>query len=167
MTPIVEIPHFTLELHDDERYALIRVLAPHEEPKLLANLFQRLVEMKPTVNNPQTKPPIGPGRTAAEAILSPPAIPAVPSPTVPADHWIKKKPEAFETIEVPIVKIENKNGSNGPFLKVTWTNQGRGFGYGSVFDTELFPFIQSRLQQRTRLYVVKNGRFTNIVGVRA
>lgn len=160
--------HYKLIIDDDDRLCMILALGTAH-----GILTRRILELEPYEEIEMPTPGkfkehqavVGPGRAAAEAILSPP--PVAPATVVLADRWIKKKPDAFETIEAPIVKIEDKTGANGPFLKVTRTNQGRGFAYASVFDSELFPFIRSRLQQRTTLYVVKSGKYINVVGVRA
>ncbi|MGH9501685.1 MAG: hypothetical protein ACRD20_02415 [Terriglobales bacterium] len=104
------------------------------------------------------------GKATATAILSPPSPPAAEA----VDHWAQKvNRELARSVEAPISKIEEKTGANGLYLKIAWPNQGRGFATASVFDSTLFPFVKARLNQRTRLYLVENGKYLNVVGIRA
>jgi hypothetical protein len=125
--------------------------------------------------------PIGSGAETAKAILSPPRTDNAPI-TVPnvvelKDRWQRSKkgaevpfPEGCETIEAELWKVESKPTQEGkPRWKITWAapNGGQGFVDGSCFDEKLFPFLANRVKQKTVLYVVKNGKYLNVVGVRA
>ncbi len=162
---------YHLELTEDDRFSLLVALGSFaglchgNPPPAWLSLTKRVASLAPRlpITVTATVDQQG-GKAAAAAILSPPAT---PNPTVPADHWAKKKPDSWDTIEVPIAKVEERSGANGKFLRVTWPNQGRGFAYGSVFDEALFPVIRAREKQKTVLYTVTAGKYTNIVGVRA
>lgn len=90
----------------------------------------------------------------------------------PSDRWAKKyQPDGkgSTVLNVTPAKIEKKATSKGdPMLVVSYENPaGRGFANASVFDEELFSWVSSRIKQPTTFYVTKNGKYTNIVGVRA
>lgn len=165
MTPILQDPPrpYKLELDAFERRFLIILLGnsivAQGGPTEAERILNRLIDHAPVASPPA--PPIGPGKETAAAILSPPPAPVL------TDRWIKKKPEVFDAIEAPITKIEEKTSSNGPYLKITWPNQGRGFSSASVWDEALFGFVKGRLNQRTLFYLVQSGKYLNVAGVRA
>jgi hypothetical protein len=162
MTPFVERSRpYSLAFDTSERKTLVTALGKFSPAEESDSLIARILDLAPRlpITVSATIDQAG-GKAAAASILSPP-----PAPT-PSDRWAKKKPESWETIEVPISKVEERSGANGKFLRVTWPNQGRGFAYGSVFDEGLFPFIWARQGKKAALHTVKSGKYINIVGVR-
>ena len=145
---------YQLEMTEDDRCNLLIALgsfagACHGQvPEPWQVLVRKIAALSPVRSvaavSAQPNPPDG--KAVAAAILSPPAQSAAP---LLADRWTKKRPETYETIEAPLVKIEEKRSANGKYLRVTWPNQGRGYCYGSVWDEALFPFVKARLQQKT------------------
>jgi hypothetical protein len=113
-------------------------------------------------------------------VLSPPsqAPAAAPSPTpvAPRDRWARDRkgnevpmPDGYVAREVTIWKAEekpSKKATGKPYLKVTWQGE-RGYIDANCFDEKLFPWIISRISQKTTLYLVKPGEYLNVVGVRA
>jgi len=92
----------------------------------------------------------------------------------PIDRWsqafIKRNvPADAEQLVMTPGKIERKKTTKGdPMLSVRYENPtGRGFLSASVFDEELFVWVNSRIKTPTTFFVTKTGKYTNIVGLRA
>jgi hypothetical protein len=116
----------------------------------------------PSDQVPQSQPENG--KAAAAAILAPP-----PTPPVLTDRWARKKPDRpYETIEAIPVAVEKRHSAGTDYIQVSWQNpQGRGYLYATVWDKVLFPFVESRLRQKTTFHVTRKDKFINIVGLRA
>jgi hypothetical protein len=78
-------------------------------------------------------------------------------------------PEGCAERTVNIWKTEQKPAKNGGkvFLKVTWQSQERGYVDANCFDSSLFPWLINQTGKPTLLYLLKAGKYLNIVGVRA
>jgi len=122
------------------------------------------------------------GTDQARAILSPPAAAQskpTASPIALRDRWARDRhgvelpePEGYETVEVNLWKSEQKKPRNKPdakpFLKVTWqAPNGNGYVDANCFDEKLWPWVISQQGKKARVYVVRNGNYLNLVGVRA
>ena len=106
------------------------------------------------------------------------AQPAPPTPPIALrDRWARDRkgnelpnPEGCVPYHVRIWKTERKDLSDGrPRLKVSWqTPSARDFIDANCFDEKLFPWIAAQSKEPTALlYVVKSGKYLNVVGVRA
>jgi hypothetical protein len=146
------------------------------------------VQIKGELRKSEEPPPARPadptsGTDHARAILSPPAA-AQSKPTATPialrDRWARDRkgnelpnPSGCESVTVHIWKTERKLPRTGenktPFLKVTWyASEGNGYGDANCFDEKLFPWIAAQSKEPTALlYVVKSGKYLNVVGIRA
>jgi len=119
------------------------------------------------------------GTDHARAILSPPAAaqPAPPTPPIALrDRWARDRkgyelpnPSGCEAITAHIWKQERRDTSGRARLKVSWQAPGgKGFVDAACWDEKLFPWIAAQSKEPTALlYVVKSGKYLNVVGVRA
>ena len=122
------------------------------------------------------------GTDQARAILSPPAAAQskpTASPIALRDRWARDRhgvelpePEGYEVVEVNLWKSEQKKPRNKPdakpFLKVTWqAPNGSGYVDANCFDEKLWPWVISQQGKKARVYVVRNGAYLNLVGLRA
>jgi hypothetical protein len=124
--------------------------------------------------------PMTSGTDHARAILSPPAAAQskpTANPIALRDRWARDRhgievphPKNASEMTVRIWKAERKDlADKTPRLKVAWANPaGKGFVDAACFDEKLFPWIAAQSKEPTALlYVVQNGKYLNIVGVRA
>jgi hypothetical protein len=174
---------FTLVLTDAERLAILyslgyfwQSMSGSAASNSISLLEKRLHDAKAD-NEARINP--ASGTEAARAVLSPP--PAVEVRDGQArmqitDRWQRSKagvelpfPEGHEVFEVAITKAERKDLSDGrPRMIVGWpVPQGQGFASANCFDEKLFPWLSSRLKQKTVLYIMRSGKYLNVVGVRA
>jgi hypothetical protein len=121
------------------------------------------------------------GTDQARAILSPPAATQskpTASPIALRDRWARDRkgnelpnPEGCEQIAVRLWKAERKDLADGtPRMRVAWNSPtARGSGDGNCFDDKLFPWLAAgtKTNEPTVLWITHNGKYTNIVGVRA
>jgi len=136
----------------------------------------------PICTNPPARPPDPTsGTDQARAILSPQAAAQskpTASPIALRDRWARDRkgnelpnPEGSELIEVKLWKAERKDLADGtPRMKVAWNSPtARGSGDGNCFDDKLFPWLAAgtKTNETTALWITHNGKYTNIVGVRA
>jgi hypothetical protein len=169
---------FTLACTEEERtanlfaigFALVHLkgTAAGEILQRLTAKLAHLVASDCRVESPNN--PVAPsGTEAARAMLSPP-------PVELRDRWQRNKkgeevpnPDGYETHTVDLWKAESAPTREGkPRWKITWPSpNGQGYIDGSCFDEKLFPFLANRVKQRTTIYVVRNGKYLNVVGVRA
>jgi hypothetical protein len=180
---------FTISMPESARLQLLKSLGAavclveqlwDGPPTILFAPLYQLTETLTTTPGQDAPAPTSPasGTEAAKAILSP-ATPVhqPPAPIELKDRWQRSKkgvevpfPEGCETIEAELWKVEpNPTRQNQPRWKITWAapNGGQGFVDGSCFDEKLFPYLANRVKQKTVLHVVKNGKYLNVVGVRA
>jgi hypothetical protein len=102
---------------------------------------------------------------------------AAPPPIELRDRWARNRkgeevpnPEGCERLEVELWKTELKKPrkpGGDDYMQVTWQNTGVGYSDANCFDKLLFPWLANRVRQKTVLHVVKNGKYLNVVGVRA
>jgi len=166
----VSEPTYAFTLTETERAAFAKVLGG-----LVTKLLNAPVQIEEKPNG---------GTQQARAVLSPPSTPpavAQSNPQAPIalrDRWARDRkgnevpnPEGCEALTVRIWKQERKDLSDGrPRLKVAWQSPSisKGFGDANCFDEKLFPWIAAQSKEATAtLYVVKNGKYLNVVGVRA
>jgi len=168
---------YTFILTEPERAALAKVLGL---------LVSRLISAPTALAGATAKPvDVASGTDHARAILSPPPAAQSTAPTASPialrDRWARDRagnelpnPAGCEAVTVRIWKVERKTprttGVNkAPFLAVTWyAPSGNGYVDANCFDEQLFPWITIQSKQPSALlYVVKNGKYLNVVGVRA
>jgi len=180
-------PTYSFTLTETERAAFAKVLGG-----LVTKLLNAPVQIDGAIAAVQAQtrldqvPPARPtdpasGTDLARAILSPPAAAQSQPTRAPIelrDRWARDRkgnevpnPEGCEALTVRIWKTERKDLSDGrPRLKVAWQSPSisKGFGDANCFDEKLFPWIAAQSKEPTAtLYVVKNGKYLNVVGVRA
>lgn len=155
---------FTITYTAEERFMLLVGLgfmwaqlntAPDEITKPITGLIEKL-----TRTPGQDAPHATTGSSAAHAILSPPA---------PGDYFVRNK-RGDVLVEAPEGAKLHSYGvvgtaKNGKFLKVILANAGT----ANCFDSQLWPMIERHQGKDLQLWIKpsEDGRFQNIVGVRA
>ena len=173
-------PTYSFTLTETERAAFAKVLGG-----LVTKLLNAPVQIDGAIAAVQAQtrldqvPPARPtdpasGTDLARAILSPPAAAQSQPTRAPIelrDRWARDRkgkelpnPEGCYPADVHIWKTEQKP----KYLRVTWeASNGNGFSDANCFDSQLWPWLIKSTGQRTRLYLVVNGKYLNVVGVRA
>lgn len=155
-----------LDITKDERHLLLRGLyavTPMHDPEVKA-LANRLMELHENG--------VAQGRIPSEtpvAAKSPASETPRPAPTPSAMSYMstsKYDRSLVEAITITPTIIERAKGANGPYLLVSWTGPGRGLLKASVWDEDLFPRVLPRLKQESVFYVVRKGKYLNVVGVK-
>jgi hypothetical protein len=160
-------PTYTVILSESERTLLSRALGLFVTKLTNAPIF--------------VEAPSG-GTQQARAVLSPPSPPAAApanSPKPPIEQrarWARDRkgnaiaPREYEIVEVHLSKAERKDLDDGkPRMKVAWPAATKGFVDANCFDDQLFPWLAAATKsaEKTTLYIVHSGKYTNVVGVRA
>jgi hypothetical protein len=111
-----------------------------------------------------------------------PQVPApAPAPSVPQtavrDRWARDRkgnelpnPPDCYTVNVHVFKAERKDTQTGAtrMLVAFDSPSGQGTVNASCWDEHLFPFLAlAGKEPKATLHIVKNGKYLNIVGVRA
>lgn len=163
-------PIYSFTLTESERTAFAKVLGA-----FVTKLLNAPVQLEEKPNG---------GTQQARAVLSPPSTPpAAAQPSIPRapielrDRWARDRkgnelpnPDGCEAVTARIWKVERKDLSDGRArLRVTWyAPSGSGYVDANCFDDKLFPWIAAQSKEPTALlYVVKNGKYLNVAGVRA
>ena len=144
---------YSLTLSDSERLEIARALS---------RLVDALMNSRPVLDAAADLfPPVNVGERK----------PVGSSPSVPRDRWARDntgreipKPAA-ESYTARIWKADRKEGRlGGPYLDVRW-EKSRAY----CFDQSLFPWIMQAKAERSNivLYLNQNGKFQNIIGVKA
>jgi len=151
---------------------LCAVARTGEVMSVALGLIQRLADERPLPTAPS-------GTDQAKAILAPPAESSADAHQYQLrDRWardrngnpITEMPKGAETFTVDVKAMVRKDSSGKERMIVTFTKpEGQGFFEASAWDPELFPFLATRVKQRSTLYIQtsKDGKYLNIVGVRA
>jgi hypothetical protein len=157
-------PTYTITITETERAAYAKVLG---------GFVTKLVNAPVQVD--AASPSASSGTDAARALLSPPA--AAPAPPIAArDRWARDRkgnetpPKEYQTVEAKIWKVERKDlPDNTPRMRVTWPAPTTGYVDANCFDDRLFPWLSAGASngQVTTLHIVRSGKYTNVVGVRA
>lgn len=177
-------PTYSFTLTESERTAFAKVLGGLVSKLINAPVQLDSSQSSYTSYTSQSLPPARPadptGTDSARAILSPPAAAQPAPPTTPIelrDRWARDRkgnelpnPDGCEAVTARIWKVERKDLSDGRArLRVTWyAPSGSGYVDANCFDDKLFPWIAAQSKEPTALlYVVKNGKYLNVAGVRA
>jgi hypothetical protein len=120
-----------------------------------------------------------------EASPQVPVSPTAPAPNAPSlsttvpvrDRWARDRngkqlanPEGCYSVEVHVFKAEAKETDAGAkrMLIAFDSPTGRGSVNASCWDERLFPFLAVASKElKATLHIVKNGKYLNVVGVRA
>jgi hypothetical protein len=172
-------PTYSFTLTESERAAFAKVLgafvtkllnAPPQVEDSPLKAYYVGAEMSATLPlNSPTRPADSPPAVAQSEAANPVAL---------RDRWARDRngneapnPKGKYALTVRIWKTERRDlGSGQPRLKVTFgvDPSARGFTDANCFDEKLFPWIAAQSKESTALlYVVKSGKYLNIVGVRA
>lgn len=153
-------PTYTITLTESERTALAAALGT-----FVSKLTNCRVQLE-APGNGTPRAPLSPS-------TAPPAVAAAPAPIVQRDRWAKDRkgnelanPEGCYPADVYLWKTEQ----TPKWLSVAWqTSTGQGHGDAKCFDRDLWPWIlQSKaIGDRVRLYILRKGNYSNIVGIRA
>jgi hypothetical protein len=171
-----------LEITKDERILILRCLfaeTPLHDPEIKA-LANRLMELRDgnghtlplSMESNGAKWPDVPGTGARQVEQLPGGVSGRPQsgyePQRPGQTHMstgKYDRSAVEQIRITPTVINRKDAQHGSYLDVAWTGPGRGLLRASVWDEELFPFVLKRLKQESVFYVVRKGKYLNVVGV--
>jgi len=165
-------PTYTITITESERTALARALG-----LFVAKLTSAPVFVEASAG----------GTQAARAVLSPPATASPtaqpsghlpPTPIETRDRWTRDRkgnevpnPLGCHVASVVLWRTEQKKGKTGEYLKVSFSEPHQGHSDASCFDAQLFPWLikeaQERRGQPSTVYLTENGKYLNIVGVRA
>ncbi len=153
-------PTYTITITEAERTAWA---------KLLGAFVTKLLNAPAQIESAATSDP---RPTTAQ-----PSGHVLPSPIEPRDRWARDRkgtespnPAGGESISVHLAKAERKDLTDGRVrMRVAWQNADRGYSDASCWDDKLFPFLAAATKSpdTTTIYIVKNGKYTNIVGIRA
>lgn len=154
--------NYTLTITEEERQKLAEAFAI---------MARKIGSCAPVLDSPKSSP-------LPQAVQPPstPAKSAAPTLPEPRDRWARDKkgnevpwPKDCYEAEVNIWKVEQKPGkvAGSHYWKVTWQADGRGYADANCFDRELGPWLINQQGHKTTLYLVKNGNYLNVVGVRA
>lgn len=182
---------FTLEFSENEILQVICALgAAHPMPPIMANknedpadaiglcckIFALMIAqtMRDTVPHGTLTTNESPwaGATGVSGPLRTESLLAEAQPSLQVgsrEYWTPKaKRDTAESLEFVPVKIERKDIADKKRLIVSWqntaTNQ-RGYLQASCFEESLFGPIANRVKQRTLFYIVRSGKYINIVGL--
>ena len=156
-------PTYSISLTELERTALA---------KALGTLVTKLTNAPVQIENSATLPPPAPPREKATA----PVPPVTTNLIAPRDRWARDRhgievpqPKGFEAFTVRGMKTEPADlEDKRARLKVSWQSQGSGYVVASCWDEKLFPWLAAQSKEPTAtLYVVKSGKYLNVIGVRA
>jgi hypothetical protein len=165
-----------LEITKDERILILRCLfaeTPLHDPEVKA-LANRLMELRENGHSTQGLSAVtekgdrsqAAGQDKHEGSRAERSVPAQTPTGMSYMSAGKYDRDKVEQIRVTPLSIDRQESTNGPYLKLSWTGPGRGMLYASVFDVDLFPHVLPRLKQESVFYVVRKGRYLNVVGVK-